>query len=68
MLQTSPTALIKRQGLIPIRKLPSSGRPQMLLVSAMARAGDMSPLERAVNFLTVRITQSPLHEVRLVHV
>ena len=63
MLQTSPTALIRRQGLMPMRKLPSSRGPRRLDVSAMARAGDMSPLERTVNFLTVLITQSPLHEV-----
>ena len=63
MLQRDPTALCRIQGLIPMRKPPSSRRPQRLHVSARARAGDMSPLERAVNFLTVLITQSPLHEV-----
>ncbi len=68
MLQMSPTALVRRQELIPVRKLQSSRGLQRLDVSAMARAGDMSPLERTVNFLTVLITQSPLHEVCYVHV
>eukprot|EP00891_Asterochloris_glomerata_P006951 jgi/Astpho2/6951/Aster-01813 len=62
MLQMSPTALVRRQELIPVRKLQSSRGLQRLDVSAMARAGDMSPLARTVNFLTVLITQSPLHE------